>query len=178
MSSGNTKPQGTPIVENPTTVADMRRNGVTVGDPIVEDVEGIEAMYRRRDDAHKARDWEMLRDTIDFPVWMVTDSADTQAVTWYGDESKLLEVQANIMRLVPRTPVHHERRYVFLTSNLALNMESNTVMVGNEQVAFKAAHLVIRREDGKWRVKSVIEGGWGNVAKLFGTDFRVPSSTP
>lgn len=160
------------LIDNPQTVAQMHENGVFVGLPVEEDTAALEALYKRRDDAHKLRNWEMLRDTIDFPVWMVSDTSEHEAVTWLGDESKLLEVQGNIMRAVPRTPVEHQRRFIFLTSGLALNLESNWVMVGAERLEFKAAHVLVKR-GGQWKVKSVVEGGWGNLAQRFGTDFKM-----
>jgi len=158
------------LVENPTTLADMRRNGVTTGLPRHEDHEGLAKLYRDRDEAHKHGNWELLRTTVDFPMIMATDHADEEAMIYTCDEAEFLERAGNAMRLVPRTPVDHVRRFVFLSEHLALNLEENSVKVGEEVLHFKASHVVIRK-DGRWKVKMVIEGGWANAYKLAG-EFR------
>jgi hypothetical protein len=158
------------LIENPTTLADMRRNGITVGLPQQEDHEGLEKLYRDRDEAHKRGDWELLRTTVDFPMVMSTDSTDGGAETYTCGEDEFRERAGNAMRLVPRSPVQHQRRFIFLSDHLVLNLEENHVKVGDEVLNFKASHVVIRK-DGKWKVKMVVEGGWAAAYKLAG-EFR------
>jgi hypothetical protein len=73
---------------------------------------------------------------------------------------------------VPKVQVQHERRFVFITEHLAVNLENNTVDVAGETLSFRSAHLVVKR-NGQWRVKCVVEGGWGDMALLTGCSFQL-----
>jgi len=162
------------IVENPQTVADMRANGVRIGEPVRhEDHEGIAALYRIRDEANAKGDWALLDSTEDMPMMMLSDSSSGDAVSWTGTAENSQAITGAAMRLVPKGPVvKHERRFVFITEHLAVNLENNTVTVGEEQLTFRAAHLVVKR-NGQWRVKVVVEGGWGDIALLTGCSFEM-----
>jgi hypothetical protein len=158
------------LIANPTTIAEMWRNGLTIGVLRHEDQAGLEKMYRDRDEAHKRGDWELLRTTVDFPMTLATDSMDEEATLITCEEEEFRERAGNAMRLVPRVPVDHNRRFLFLSESLVLNLEDNTVKVGEEVLHFKAAHLVIKK-DGLWKVKMVMEGGWAKAYRLAG-EFR------
>jgi hypothetical protein len=162
---GSGEAKAAQLIENPTTIADMLHNGLTIGVLRHEDHEGLEKLYRDRDEAHKRGDWELLRMTVDFPTTIVSDSADGEAIAYSFEEAEFRERAANAMRLVPRAPVDHNRRFIFLSDHLAINLEENSVKVGEETLRFKAAHLVIRK-DGRWKVKTVVEGGWAKAYKL------------
>ncbi len=160
------------IIENPQTIADMFRNGLTIGVLRHEDHEGVAAMYKVRDEAHKNGGWEVLRTTVDFPITIASDDAEDEAVVYECDEQAFVERTHKIMRMVPNSPVQHQRRFVFLSDHLVLNLEENHVAVGQETLHFKAAHLVVKK-DGAWKVKMVVEGGWGRAAKLTGATFNI-----
>jgi hypothetical protein len=99
---------------------------------------------------------------MDFPVQMVTDD-------WKGEVlSAAWDRETWMARMAPlfANPVHElqrtHRHEIFVVSDSLANVDDEqSVHMGKSTVTIRSSSLVVRK-DGHWRVKSVVESGWGD----------------
>ncbi len=118
-------------------------------------LENIHKAYRDGDIAEAAF-W------MDFPVQMVTDDWKGEVLTAEWDRETWLDRMAPLFA----NPVHEMQRThrpnIFVISDSLANVDDQqTVHMGKSTVTIRSSSLVIRK-DGQWRMKSVVESGWGD----------------
>ena len=132
-----------------------------------EDKKGIEAMLTQMDKAWMASDITATASMVDFPVYMVTDDSKGVVSTdsWTKDTymTNMTEAMKN-MSGMKDIKVKHNRKYDFITDDIAMVYDDAAMTMGKHTVNVRSSSLVIKK-DGKWMVKSMVEGGWGDSMK-------------
>jgi uncharacterized protein (TIGR02246 family) len=123
----------------------------------------ILALFKAMDEAGKKGDLEAAAALVDFPVLMITDDSKGQAhgESWEREQwTKVME--PFYAKPMTDMKVTHKPTIVVVSDSLASVTDAWTMTMGKQKMAGKSATLLIRR-DGTWRVKSMMEGGWGDA---------------
>jgi len=132
-----------------------------------EDKKGIEAMLTKVDNAWKTGDLAATASMVDFPVYMVTDDSKGTVYTesWTKEMymTNMTEAMKN-MSGMKDIKVKHNRKYDFLTDDMAIVYDNASMTMGKQTMNVRSSSLVIQK-DGKWMIKSMMEGGWGDSMK-------------
>jgi len=131
------------------------------------DKKGIEAMLTQMDKAWTAGDITATASMVDFPVYMVTDDSKGAVYTdsWTKDTymTNMTETMKN-MSGMKDMKVKHNRKYDFITDDIAFVYDDAAMTMGKHTMNVRSSSLVIKK-DGKWMIKSMVEGGWGGSMK-------------
>jgi hypothetical protein len=124
----------------------------------------ILALLRALEDAARRGDVNGAAALVDFPVLMVTDDSHGEAMadTWSKDQ--WLEVMAPFYKPAPGATIAHRPAIFLVTDSLATVADEITTTLGKRKVSTRNALLVVRT-GGKWKVKSMVEGGWGGTVR-------------
>ncbi len=124
----------------------------------------ILALLHALDDAARRGDVNGAAALLDFPVLMVTDDAKGEAMadTWSKDQ--WIDVMTPSYQPAPGATVVHRPAIFLVTDSLATVADEVTTTVGKRKITTRSAMLVVRT-GGKWKVKSMVEGGWGGTAR-------------
>jgi hypothetical protein len=112
---------------------------------------------------------------VDFPVLMVTDDSkgEAHAVAW-SREQWTAAMQPFYEKPMDM-PVTHSPTISILTDSLATVVDRVTFTMGGKTVTSRNSTLLVRK-GGQWKVKAMVEGGWGD-AMAAATAGSPPSST-
>ena len=70
---------------------------------------------------------------------------------------------ADTMKDMPQDmKITHKHTATFLSDNIASVIEDHSGTMNKKAVAWKSGALLIKK-DGKWKVKEMAEGGWGDM---------------
>ncbi len=127
-----------------------------------QDKKEITALFKAMENAAKAGNLEAAAALVDFPVLMVTDDSKGQASAEPWDREKWTEVMAPFYKPMPDMKVTHKPTIFLVTDSIASVGDESTMKMGAKTVTTRSTTLLIRR-DGKWLVKSMAEGGWGDM---------------
>jgi len=109
---------------------------------------------------------------MDFPVMMMTDDKDGNVMMTTVDAAgykKMMEPSMNpeamkamhdMMAKMPKPKMD----VFFVTDSMAMVDAKMMMPMGKEKMETRNVHMMILK-DGKWMVKGMIEGGWGDMAK-------------
>jgi hypothetical protein len=127
----------------------------------------ILAALRQNEQAWKKGDVEAAAAFVDFPVLMVTDDSKGQAhgATWTREQ--WIEVMKPMFEHPMDMQVKHSPTVFVITDSLATVGDVATFTMKGRPVTVRNSMLMIRTE-GKWRVKSMTEGGWGDMMSAQG----------
>jgi hypothetical protein len=124
----------------------------------------IEELVKKMEAASSRGDLAAAEALNDFPILMVTDNAKGEASGEPWSREQWLQVMkpfyAKPMPAGATTP--GKRTVVLLTDSLALVGSGWTMKMGGKKVTGTSG-LVLVRKGGAWKVKSMIEGGWGDM---------------
>jgi len=135
----------------------------------------LDAFYKSMDDAMAKNDMAAGNAMIDFPTLMMTDNAQGQGMSVYVDQARYTQMMNDTMKdmspgmtdAMKKAKV--ERKYDLLTDSLAFVVSTRTMkMEGGKNMSWKSGELLEKR-DGKWMVKAMAEGGWGDMMGSMGT---------
>jgi ketosteroid isomerase-like protein len=129
-----------------------------------DDKKAIQAMMKASMDAMEKGDVEASAAMIDFPVLMVTDSPTTSEASGRPmSREEWIAVMKPFAGPTPKDAKFSSKHTVaMLTDSLAQVISDYSVTMGGTKMQWKSADLVIRK-NGKWLVKSMTEGGWGDM---------------
>ena len=127
-----------------------------------KDKQEIQAVMRAWDSAGKTGDLEAAAALVDFPVTMVTDDSKGEAM----GEAWSREQWTKVMKPFYDKPmkdmkVTHKPTIFLLSDSLASVDDVCTMTQGGKTMTTRNSTLMVRR-DGKWLVKAMAEGGWGD----------------
>jgi hypothetical protein len=127
------------------------------------DKKGIDAMFTQMEQAMKSGNMDACASMVDFPVFMVTDNMKGEVSTSTWDRQKYVTTMTESMKTMPKEmmDMKPKRTYEFLTDSMAIVHETHNTKMGKMKANWKSASLVINK-DGKWMMKSMMEGGWGD----------------
>jgi ketosteroid isomerase-like protein len=139
-----------------------------------QDRKEIDAVLKAMDDAGKKGDLDAAAAHVDFPVLMLTDDSKGQAMgeTWTKEQwSKVMKPFYEH----PNPDMKMSHRYtIFLVSDsLATVADQWSMTMGPKKMSSRSSSILVRK-DGKWRVKSMMEGGWGDVPMATGQGEAAP----
>jgi uncharacterized protein (TIGR02246 family) len=127
-----------------------------------EDRKEIAALVRAMDEAGRKGDLAAAAALVDFPVLMITDDSKGQgsAVEWSREQwTRVMEP----FYKQPMTGKVTHKTIIFLASDsLATLNDTVTMTIGKKVMTSRNTTLLVRK-DGKWLVKTMMEGGWGDM---------------
>jgi uncharacterized protein (TIGR02246 family) len=128
-----------------------------------KDKQEIQALMKAMDGAGKKGDLDAAAALVDFPVLMITDDSKGQAMGQAWDREQWTEVMKPFYeKPMADMKVAHKPTIFLLSDSLASVDDVLTMTMGGKTTTSRNSMLVIRR-DGKWLVKAVAEGGWGDM---------------
>lgn len=127
-----------------------------------KDRKEIQALFARMEEAAKKGDLDAAAAIIDFPVLMVTDDKKGEAAgdTWTREQWE--KVMKPFYSRPMEGAVKHKPAVFLLSDSLATANVEWTMKGGGKTTSGRNALLLIRRA-GEWKVKSFVEGGWGDM---------------
>jgi hypothetical protein len=132
------------------------------------DKKQIMALFQAMEDAGQKGDLDAAAALVDFPVLMVTDDSKGQASAEAWSREQWMQVMAPFYKNpMPDMKVTHRPSIFLVTDSLASVDDLQTMTLGARKLATRTSSLVVRK-DGKWLVKSMVEGGWGDAMKQGG----------
>jgi uncharacterized protein (TIGR02246 family) len=130
-----------------------------------KDKQEIQALLRSMDAAGRTGDLDAAVALIDFPVMMMTDDSKGEAMGDAWDREKWTEVMTPFYaKPMKDMKVTHKPNIFLLSDSLAAVADVATMTQGGKTLTTRSSMLLVRK-DGKWRVKSMAEGGWGDMMK-------------
>jgi uncharacterized protein (TIGR02246 family) len=128
-----------------------------------KDKQEIQALFKQMDANARTGDLDAAAALIDFPVTMVTDDSKGQASGAAWDREQWTQVMKPFYeKPMKDAKVTHKPTIFLLTDSLATVTDVYTMTQGGKSITARTAMLLVRR-DGKWRVKTMAEGGWGDM---------------
>ena len=128
-----------------------------------KDKKEIQAVLRAMDSAATTGDLEAAAALVDFPVTMITDDSKGEAMGEAWNREQWTQVMKPFYdKPMKGMKVTHKPTIFLLSDSLASVDDVCTMTQGGKTVTSRNSAFLIRR-DGKWRVKAMAEGGWGDV---------------
>lgn len=126
-----------------------------------KDRQEIQALLKQFEAAGKQGDLDAAVALLDFPVLMVTDDSKGQGMGEAWTKEKWVE-QMRPLYKQPMPAGTNKPTITLLSDSLAIVTNQWSMPMGKQQVSGRSA-LQLVRVDGKWRIKSMTEGGWGDT---------------
>jgi uncharacterized protein (TIGR02246 family) len=128
-----------------------------------KDKQEIQGLFKAMEAAARTGDLDAAAALVDFPVTMLTDDSKGEAM---GDAWSR-EQWTQVMKPFYDTPmkdmkVTHKPTIFLLSDSLASVDDVCTMTKGGKTITSRNSMFVVRK-DGKWRVKAMAEGGWGDM---------------
>jgi hypothetical protein len=162
-----------PSGENP--MAGWRQPKVTNAE---KDKKEIHALFQAMETAGKRGDVEAAASLVDFPVLMATDNAEGQGMAETWTREQWIERMKPFYGKPHEGKTTHKPTVFLLSDSLASVDDVATMQAGPRSVTMRNHTLLIKR-DGKWLIKAMAEGGWGDVmapAKQAGGEHGEPGA--
>jgi len=144
-----------------------------------KDKKEITALLKAMEGAAAKGDLDAAVALMDFPVLMVTDDSqgDASAEPW-SREQWVTMMKPFYSKPMPPGSMTSGKPAIFLVSDsLATVGFPWTMKMGGKSVSGTSATLVIKK-GGAWKVKSSIEGGWGDAMAGGGAGGSDQGNTP
>lgn len=129
-----------------------------------QDKKEILAVCKAMHAAAQSGDLDAAVALVDFPVLMVTDDSKGEATSDSWTREKWMEVMAPFYKPMPGVKVTEKPTIFVLTDSLASLDNQWTMTAGNKKTTGRSSMILVRKA-GEWRVKSMVEGGWGDMMK-------------
>jgi hypothetical protein len=170
-ASSSPEKQAAPAEGNPMAAWDPRKPTAAQEQKARQE---IKSLFDKMEQANKKGDLEAAVALIDFPVLMLTDTKAGSAVggPWTEEEWRK---RMGPMYQHPMEGMHmtHAPKVAVLTPALASVTDDWTVTMGKTKKVGRSAMLLVRK-DGAWKVKSMVEGGWGDMKMPEGSTAKEP----
>ena len=127
-----------------------------------KDRKEIQGGFQRMEAAGKKGDLEGAAAIIDFPVLMVTDDKKGEAAGETWSREQWVKVMTPFYAKPMEGTLKHKPAIFLVTDSLATANVEWTMKAGGKTTTGRNALLLIRR-GGEWKVKAMVEGGWGDL---------------
>ena len=128
-----------------------------------QDRKEIDALVKAMDAAARKGDLQAAAAMVDFPVLMVTDDKKGEASAAEWSKEQWLQVMEPFYKQPLEGKIRHKPTVFLASDSLATLVDVVTMTVGNKSLTSRNSTVLVRK-DGKWLVKVMMEGGWGDVA--------------
>ena len=129
------------------------------------DKKEILSLFKSMENAEKKGDLDAAAALVDFPVLMVTDDSKGQATSGAWDKEKWTQVMEPFYKHpMQGMKVTHRPTIFMVSDSLATVTDQCTITHGTKTTTARNSTLLVRK-DGRWFVKSMVEGGWGDMMK-------------
>jgi len=137
-----------------------------------KDDKAIDAFYKQYEETMMKGDMTTQATMVDFPVYMATDDAKGMVSAGTYNKEQYVKMMEASMKAMPKMSPEEmkkqakstKRSYDYLTDTMVMVNSECTMNMGKEKVTTKGSELLINK-DGKWMVKSMVAGGWGDMMK-------------
>lgn len=136
--------------------------------PTADDTRSLLGWFDAYDGHVRRNDVEAMADMALFPLVVMTNDSAGECVTQEWDRDTF--VQAMGMNTdgsdLSAIEFDNRRQPVFLNSDLAVVVTDSTVTAAGETRQMRYVD-VLARTGGKWRFKSMIQAGWGDMLRQY-----------
>lgn len=123
----------------------------------------IHQLFKKMEHAGMKGDLDAAVALVDFPVLMLTDTKAGEAVGAPYTEEQWRQEMGPFYQNPPKDMrMTHSPKIFFISEVLASVDDSWTMTMGKKKTAGRSGLLVIRK-GGEWKVKAMVEGGWGDM---------------
>jgi hypothetical protein len=124
----------------------------------------IHAFLNEMDQVSRKGDVDAAMALIDFPVLMVTDNAKGEVMAGQFSEEQWKQMMGPMYEkpMPKEMRVAHKATITPLTDSLASVSDDWSMTVSGKKMTGRS-HMLLVKVDGKWRAKSMVEGGWGDA---------------
>lgn len=128
-----------------------------------KDKQEITALIKAMESAARTGDLDAAVALVDFPVMMMTDDSKGEAMGEPWSREEWLEVMKPFYEQPMKDMKITHKPSIFLVSDSLASVDDvSTMKMGGKTITSRNSMFLIRR-DGKWRVKGMAEGGWGDM---------------
>jgi hypothetical protein len=130
-----------------------------------KDDKAIDAACKGMQDAMMKGDLEAASSYVDFPVLMITDNTAGQASSTSMTKDQWMATMKPAMDGMAKmkdAKMSDKHKTDWLTDSLCFVHSDHTMTMGKNKMEWSAGTLMIQK-DGKWLMKAMAEGGWGDV---------------
>jgi uncharacterized protein (TIGR02246 family) len=162
----------------PAGAPDMTKMGPMSRKVTKEDKKGVDAVYAAMEASMKKADVNAFADLMDFPVMMVTD--DSKGVESHSEVNReqFVQMMTPFMKEPPKGMTEtHKHNARFLSDTLAMVDEDTSMTMGKTKGAWKSESMLVMK-DGKWKVKAMVEAGWGDMKPPAAAAAPAPAPAP
>jgi uncharacterized protein (TIGR02246 family) len=128
-----------------------------------KDKQEIQSLFKAMETAGRTGDLDAAVALVDFPVTMITDDSKGEAMGEAWSREQWIQVMKPFYdKPMKDMKVTHKPTVFLLSDSLASVDDVCTMTKGGKTITSRNSMFVIRK-DGKWRVKAMAEGGWGDM---------------
>lgn len=141
----------------------------------------IAKLFKTMEAAGKKGDVEAAANLIDFPVLMLTDDSKGEAHGGAWTREQWVKEMAPFYKPMPDMKVKEKPTVFLMTDSLATVTNVATITMGKEKPFTTRNSMLLARVGGEWKVKAMVEGGWGDAMAGAGHDATTgatPSGAP
>jgi uncharacterized protein (TIGR02246 family) len=140
-----------------------------------KDRQEILALFQKMEQAGKRADLDAAAALVDFPVLMVTDDSKGEAHSAQWTREQWVQAMRPFYEKPMDMNVQHQPTISVLTDSLATVVDRATFTMGGKTVTTRSSTLLVRKGGG-WKIKALVEGGWGDAMNAMQTA-GTPSSS-
>src|SRR6266545_5095761 len=128
-----------------------------------KDKQEIQTLLHGMDAASRTGDLDAAVALVDFPVMMMTDDSKGEAKGEPWSREQWTQVMKPFYdKPMKDVKITHKPTIFLLSDSLASVDDVCTMTMGGKTMTTRNSMFVIRK-DGKWFVKAMAEGGWGDM---------------
>lgn len=127
-----------------------------------KDKKEIQVLFLRMEEAGKKGDLDGAAAVIDFPVLMVTDDKAGEATGESWTREQWVQVMKPFYAKPMEGTMKHKPSIFLVSDSLATANVDWTMKEGGKTMTGRNA-LIFIRKGGEWKVKAMMEGGWGDM---------------
>jgi len=127
-----------------------------------KDKKEIQAVFQKMEAAGKKGDLEAAAAIIDFPVLMVTDDKKGEAAGETWTQEQWVQVMKPFYSKPMEGTMKHKPAIFLVSDSLATANVEWTMKEGGKTTSGRNS-LILIRKGGEWKVKAMMEGGWGDM---------------
>lgn len=127
-----------------------------------EDRKEIAALLKTMQEAGKKGDLDAAVALVDFPVLMVTDDSKGEASAEEWTKEQWVKVMAPFYKK-PMPGQTRDKPTIFLITDSLASVDNEWSHTMGKQTMKGRSSMLLVRKGGKWLVRAMVEGGWGDV---------------